>query len=161
MKELLRHVLRLAAIPAFLLLSLLVVPSLAPSGTSTPRPSWTEQSSYILGDELYTVGVASQASTIEEGRQQAFAHGVAEMMNFAQTVDVSDLVIGTQMTYEELNPNGTVTVYRLLKVSLTSLLEMEGKAIGEGRISQYSGLTPFSDPIFSDPIFFWPDPIFF
>ncbi len=124
--------LRLAVIPAFILFSFLVVPSLAPSGTSTPRPSWTEQSSYILGDELYTVGVASQASTIEEGRQQAFAHGVAEIMNFAQTVDVSALVIETQMTYEEENPNSTVTVYRLLKVSLTSLLEMKGKADGGG-----------------------------
>ena len=31
------------------------------------------------------------------------------------------------LTYEEPNPNGTGTVYRLLKVSLTSLLEMEGK----------------------------------
>ncbi len=124
--------LRLAVIPAFILFSFLVVPSLAPSGTSTPRPSWTEQSSYILGDELYTVGVGSQASTVEEGRQQAFAYGVAEIMNFAQTVDVSALVIETQMTYEEENPNSTVTVYRLLKVSLTSLLEMKGKADGGG-----------------------------
>ncbi len=131
MKDLLRHVLRLAAIPAFILLSLLVVPSLAPSGTSTPRPSWTEQSSYILGDELYTVGVASQASTIEEGRQQAFAHGV-EMMNFAQTVDVSDLMIETQMMYEEPNPNSTFTVYRLLKVSLSKLLELKEEADGRG-----------------------------
>ena len=108
------------------------MPSLALSGTSTPRPSWTEQSSYILGDELYTVGVASEASTVEKGRQQAFAHGVAEIMNFAQTVDVSALVIETQMTYEEENPNSTVTVYRLLKVSLTSLLELKGKAEGGG-----------------------------
>jgi len=127
--------LRLAAIPAIILLSYLVGASLALSGTSTPRPSWTEQSSYILGDELYTVGVASQASTIEEGRQQAFAHGVAEIMNFAQTVDVSALVIETQMTYEEENPNSTVTVYRLLKVSLTSLLELKGKADGGGLAS--------------------------
>ena len=36
------------------------------------------------------------------------------------------------LTYEEPNPNGTVTVYRLLKVSLTSLLEMKGKADGGG-----------------------------
>jgi len=81
---------------------------------------------------LYTVGVASQASTIEEGRQHAFAHGVAEIMNFAQTVEVSDLVIETQMTYEVENPNSTVTVYRLLTVSLSRLLEMKGKADGGG-----------------------------
>ena len=124
--------LRLTALLTFILLSFLVVPGLAPSSPSTHRPSWTEQSSYILGDELYTVGVASHASTVEKGRQQAFAHGVAEIMNFAQTVDVSALVIETQMTYEEENPNSTVTVYRLLKVSLTSLLEMKGKADGGG-----------------------------
>jgi len=123
---------RLAAVSAIILLSFLLVPSPGSSSTSTSRPSWTEQSSYILGDELYTVGVASQASTIEEGRQQAFAHGVAEIMNFAQTVDVSALVIETQMTYEEENPNSTVTVYRLLKVSLTRVLEMKGKADGGG-----------------------------
>ncbi len=124
--------LRLTALPAFILFSALLVPSSATSDSATSRPSWTEQSSYILGDELYTVGVASQASTVEEGRQQAFAHGVAEIMNFAQTVDVSALVIETQMTYEVENPNSTVTVYRLLKVSLTSLLELKGKADGGG-----------------------------
>ncbi len=87
---------RLTALPAFIFLFFLLVPSLAPSGTSTSRSSWTERSSFILGDELYTMGVASQAATVEEGGQQAFAHGVAEMMSFAQTVDVSDLVIETQ-----------------------------------------------------------------
>ncbi|MCZ6800192.1 MAG: hypothetical protein O7F12_06855 [Nitrospirae bacterium] len=124
--------LRLAVLPAFIFLSYFVGASLAPSNPSTHRPSWTEQSSNILGDELYTVGVASQATTIEGGRQQAFAHGVGEIMNFAQTVDVSALVIETQMTYEEPNPNSNFTVYRLLKVSLTSLLEMKGKADGGG-----------------------------
>ena len=53
-------------------------------------------------------------------------------MNFAQTVDVSALVIETQMTYEEENPNSTVTVYRLLKVSLPRLLEMKEEASDEG-----------------------------
>ncbi len=45
------------AVPAFTLFSALLVPSLATSDSATPRPSWTEQSSYILGDDLYTVGV--------------------------------------------------------------------------------------------------------
>ena len=34
--------------------------------------------------------------------------------------------------YLPLKPNGPFTVYRLLKVSLTSLLEMKGKANGGG-----------------------------
>ena len=49
--------LRLTAVWAIILLSFLVGPSLAPSGTSTSRPSWTERSSFILGDESYSEGV--------------------------------------------------------------------------------------------------------
>jgi len=115
--------LRIAGIPALILLSHLALSSGAFSATSHNRPDWTEKSSFVIGDDLFAVGVASRAPTIEEGRQKAFDHGIMEIMNFAQTARLSDLVIETQMTFEETNPGRTFTVYRLLKVSVTKLLE--------------------------------------
>lgn len=93
--------------------------------TSDPRPFWTKKSSFIIGDELFAVGVASQSSTREKGRQQAFSHGVLEIMNFAQIPDLSGLVIETQMIFEEPNVDHTITVYRLLKVSLPDLMQIK------------------------------------
>ena len=91
------------------------------------RPNWTQKSSFILGDDLYAVGVASHAATIEEGRQKAFEHGIVEIMNFGQTTRISELVIETQMTFEERNPDRSYNVFRLLKVSLKELLQSKTK----------------------------------
>ena len=76
------------------------------------RPFWTEKSSFIEGEELFVVGVASKARTVEEGRRQAFEQGKVELMNFAQitNLEAQGLVIETQMTFEEPNADGTVTV---------------------------------------------------
>ena len=90
--------------------------------TSAQRPFWTEQSSFLQGDELYTVGVASHAPTLEDGRQQAFNHGVAELKNFVQVGTLQGLTITTQMTYEENHSDGTITVFRLLRVPIQEIL---------------------------------------
>ncbi len=119
--------LRIAGIPALILLSLLALSSRALPAMSDNRPHWTEKSSFVIGDDLYAVGIASRAPTIEEGRQKAFDHGVMEIMNFAQTARLSNLVIETQMIFEEPSPGRTFTVYRLLKVSVTELLETKDR----------------------------------
>lgn len=85
------------------------------------RPFWTEKSSYVEGEVLYAVGVATQAKTQEEGRQGAYEHGKKEVSNFAQVTDMSGLNIETQMTFEEINPDGTRNVFRLLKVDMQEL----------------------------------------
>jgi hypothetical protein len=87
------------------------------------RPFWTEKSSFIEGDELFVVGVASNSKTVEEARKQAFENGMLELMNFAQvtSLEARGLVIETQMTFEEPQANGTVTVYRLLRVPIEKL----------------------------------------
>ena len=90
--------------------------------TPAQRPFWTEQSSFLQGDELYTVGVASHAPTLEDGRQHAFNHGVGELKNFVQVGNLNGLTITTQMTYEERHPDGTVTVFRLLRVPVNEIL---------------------------------------
>lgn len=93
------------------------------------RPFWTEKSSFIEGEELFVVGVASKARTVEEGRRQAFEQGKVELMNFAQitSLEAQGLVIETQMTFEEPNADGTVTVYRLLRVPASKLVGIQGR----------------------------------
>src|SRR5690348_9302323 len=81
---------------------------------SNTRPFWTEKSSYVEADDLYVVGVASNVRTMEEGRLKAFEHGKIELMNFAQVTDLEaqGLLIETQMTYEEQNPEGSIIIFR-------------------------------------------------
>lgn len=111
--------------------SLLVILSLYSTSPVYPakesRPFWTEKSAFIEGDDLVVVGVASRARTVEEGRRQAFEQGKVELMNYAQitSLEVPGLVIETQMTFEELNDDGTVTVYRLLRVPAKKLVAIQ------------------------------------
>ena len=61
--------------------------SLAQTKTSyadSVKPFWTEKSSYIEGENLYVVGVASNTVSIEAGRMHAFENGKREIMNFTQ-----------------------------------------------------------------------------
>ncbi|MBX3306363.1 MAG: hypothetical protein KF751_09990 [Nitrospira sp.] len=105
---------------------------------SANRPFWTEKSSFIEGDELFVVGVASRARTIEEGRRQAFEQGKLELMNFAQitSLEAQGLVIETQMTFEELNADGTVTVYRLLRAPAAKLVMIQGRLQAQSRAQE-------------------------
>src|SRR3990172_9144069 len=88
------------------------------------RPFWTEQSTFIEGDTLYTVGVASNAKTVEEGRELSFSRGRTEIMNYDQiaNLDGAGVVLETQMTHEERNRDGKYNVYRLLKTDVTKLV---------------------------------------
>lgn len=102
------------------------------------RPFWTEKSSFIEGEELFVVGVASKARTVEEGRRQAFEQGKVELMNFAQitNLEAQGLVIETQMTFEEPNADGTVTVYRLLRVPASRLVSIQGRLQAQSRVHE-------------------------
>ena len=89
---------------------------------ASDRPFWTEQSSFTIGDALYAIGVATNAASVEEGRQAAFANGLGEIRNYYGPVsNLDNVLIETQMTYEEPQQNGRVSVWRLLQVSLDSL----------------------------------------
>jgi hypothetical protein len=100
------------------------------------RPFWTEKSSFFEGEDLLVVGVASNAKTVEEGRKQAFENGKLELMNFAQitNLEARGLVIETRVTFEEFNPDGTITVYRLLSVPAAKLVAIQGKLQEETRV---------------------------
>lgn len=104
--------------------------SLAPGNFSyadNVKPFWTEKSSYIEGENLYVVGVASHAASIEAGRMHAFENGKREIMNFTQISNLGGLAIKTQMTYEEKAGN-KYNVYRLMYVDyedINSLKKMK------------------------------------
>ena len=92
------------------------------------RPFWTNQSSFMEGEDLFVVGIARNAETVEEGRKRAFENAKVELMNFAQVTDVEakGLVIETQTTFQETNIIGKVTVYQLLRVPAKKLVEIQG-----------------------------------
>lgn len=97
--------------------------------TYNERPWWAERAAFVEGDTLFAVGVASRAKTVEEGRQQAFERGLVELTNYAQitSLEAQGLVIETQMTFEEPNADGTVNVYRLLRVPIAKLLSVQSQ----------------------------------
>jgi len=136
---------------------LIVSSALSPCGAQEQmRPFWTEQSTFIQGEELFLVGIATNARTPEEGRRVAFENGKLELMNYAQlrSSDLKGLLIETQMTYEELNPDGSYNVFRLLKVALSSVQasqanrpppsgaegEKQSKVSRKGKISLWGGV---------------------
>jgi hypothetical protein len=92
------------------------------------------------GDDLFVVGVATKARSVEEGRNQAFEQGKIELMNYAQgtSLEAQGLVIETQMTYEEPSPDGTVTVYRLLRVPAAKLVAIQGRLNEQARAQEQS-----------------------
>ena len=103
------------------------------------RPFWTKHSSFVEGENLFLVGMAPHAPTVEEGRKRAFENAKVELMNFAQVTDLEakGLVIETQMTFEEEpNPLGMITVYQLLRVPATKLIEIQGNLQEQTRLHE-------------------------
>lgn len=118
------------------LVFLLLVPESALAAGS--RPFWTEKSAFIEGEDLFVVGVATKTRSAEEGRQQAFQHGKVELMNYAQVMNLEakGLVIETQMTYEEIDLDGSVTVFRLLRVPVEKLREIQGRLQAQSKAQE-------------------------
>lgn len=108
---------------------LLLITALNPAwADSLKRPFWTEQAMFQVGDDVFFVGQASCAKTSEAGRQQAFGHGIQEILNYAQARNASGLSVDTQMIFEETASPGclrnTVTVWRLLRVDAHRLAKL-------------------------------------
>jgi uncharacterized phage infection (PIP) family protein YhgE len=102
------------------------------------RPFWTKQSSFMEGEDLFVVGIAPHAATVEEGRKRALENAKIELMNVAQVTDVEakGLMIETQMTFEEPNPIGMITVYQLLRVPAKKLIEIQGQVQEQTRLQE-------------------------
>jgi len=106
------------------------------SNAGNVKPFWTEKSSYIEGANLYVVGVASNVTSIEDGRKQAFENGKSEIMNFTQISNLAGLVINTQMTYEEKTGNNYI-VYRLMYVDYEGINSLKKKNLEQTRRNYY------------------------
>ena len=109
------------------------------SAETNKRPFWTKQSSFMEGEDLFVVGIAPHAPTVEEGRKRAVENAKVELMNFAQVTDLEakGLVIETQMTFEEApNPLGMMTVYQLLRVPAKKLIEIQGHVQEQTRLQE-------------------------
>ena len=117
---------RVNRITFFFLLSTLLC--IRASYADDVKPFWTEKSSYIEGNNLYVIGIASNASSVEAGRMQAFENGKSEIMNFTQISDLEGLVIKTQMTYEE-ERNYKYNIYRLMYVDYEGINSLKNKKI--------------------------------
>jgi hypothetical protein len=102
------------------------------------RPFWTEQASYTLGDTLYAIGVATKATSVEAGRQTAFTNGLEEIRNYAQVDNLEGLQVATQMTYEEPQSNGTVSIWRLLRVSVEGLRMLKARTRESQKVPEVS-----------------------
>lgn len=96
------------------------------------KPFWTEKSSYIEGENLFVVGVASNAPSIETGRIQAFENGKNEIMNFTQISNLEGLVVKTQMTYEE-KVGQQYNVFRLMYVDYEGVSSLKAKNLEQTR----------------------------
>jgi hypothetical protein len=96
--------------------------------TTLTRPSWTEQAMFRFGDEIFFVGQASCVKTSEEGRQQAFAQGVQEILNYTQAQSLGGVRVTTQMVFEDPAdfrcPHNTTTVWRLLRMDAIELARL-------------------------------------
>jgi hypothetical protein len=80
------------------------------------RPFWTEKTCYRLNDLVFAVGVSMNKNALETARKESFKAALWEISNYAQLSDTTLLLVETQMTYEEKTPQGTYSVWRLVKI---------------------------------------------
>ncbi len=96
---------------------------------------------FHFGDDVFFTGRASCSPNVEAGRQRAFLAAVQEIKNFTRSEEVSGFLLETQMVFEDPQPkdcpNGTTTVWRLLRVPKSSLSSLNR------RLSQPNG--PYYD----------------
>ena len=122
------HFLQLSLIsPLRLGAILLLLTSFQISESLASRPFWADSPSYIEGEYLYVVGKASHAQSVEEGKQQAFIHGKIELMNVARISEVAakGLALEARHVYIEKHGDGKVTVYQLLRIQATKVVEAQ------------------------------------
>jgi hypothetical protein len=102
---------------------------------------------FRFGDELFFTGRASCAHRAEDGRQKAYEAAVQEVLNYTQVRRLTGVPIETQMLFEEQGaigcPSGTVTVWRLLRIS-----EMPLEALVKRTRQSVPQISPETEPTF-------------
>lgn len=102
----------------WLLIGLLFCPALALAELprADNRPFWTQKSCYREGEMVFAVGLSMGNRSLEAARKASFQAALWEISNFAQIRETSLLLVETQMTYEEQNPDSSYSVWRLVKI---------------------------------------------
>lgn len=90
---------------------------------SADRPFWTQKTCYRMDDIVFGVGLSMGKRSLEAARKESFRAALWEISNYAQIKDTTLLLVETQMTYEEQRPDGTYSVWRLVKTPLAQLLK--------------------------------------
>lgn len=110
-------------IGAALLLATLFVtpPAMAQEAMHGDHPNWVERGSYIEGDDFFAVGVASNVSSLEEGRSKAFENARLEVANFLGDLQVPASALKPQLVFDEKAENGRFNVFRLIKIETKQL----------------------------------------
>lgn len=90
------------------------------------KPFWIERGTCQVDDTLFVVGVASQVTTREEGRWKSLESAKDELDERSDK-EWSD--VETRDLYEEIEPDGTFTFWRLVSVKLgtTTTLSVAGQ----------------------------------
>lgn len=102
----------------WLVVSLLLCPMIASAELpkAEDRPFWTQKTCYREGGTVFGVGLSMGKRSLEHARKESFKAALWEISNYAQISDTTLLLVETQMTYEEQNPDGNYSVWRLVKI---------------------------------------------
>jgi len=103
-----------------------VHPQSVTEGPAHNKPFWIERGTVQVDDNLFVVGVASQVTTREEGRWKSLESAKDEL---DERSDKKWLDVDTRDLYEEIEPDGTFTIWRLVSVKLvtTTTLSVAGQ----------------------------------
>jgi TPR repeat protein len=100
------------------------------------RPFWTEKSVFQQGSELFAVGIATGATTLEQGRMEALKNAKKEMTASLGLSSLESVFVRTQMTYEEKIGN-RYKVWRLVAVSTDNVRD-SAQSSAEGSKADFS-----------------------
>jgi hypothetical protein len=95
-------------------------PVFPPSVTERPswsKPFWIDKTIFVIEDNVYVVGVATKALSLEEGRRRSFESAKAELRGRSKALAEAQWQdVATVDLYEEKETDNTFTTYRLIVV---------------------------------------------
>lgn len=112
----------------FIMISCFLIQTIAAS-TVFAKPFWTEKSSFVEGDRVFFVGVATNQKSIEVGRKSALESAKTELSNYLQIASTKGLTFQTQMTHEEKIVSGGFDVYRLMYVEQEEMAKFKASIV--------------------------------
>lgn len=108
-------------------------------------PFWTELALFRFGEDLFFVGGASCAPTVQAGRDQAFQRGLQQVQQYGRLLSTVGLTVNTQAVYYGRAASGcpekTVSVWRLVRLNAEQMTALP-KAARSGPAEEPSTAPP-------------------